>query len=103
MGQNPSDIPKLKTLPQELQPINESCNLFLNVRNSRVYIKNDVKVGTIQDIEYELYIYKFRRLNDNFVVSVDYCSMDTPQDTCSAYSTLDYYIEKQEYTLFDKQ
>lgn len=51
--------------------------LYMNIRNGRMYVKNEAVVGNIQDIEYELDIFNFRRLNDNYLVSVDYCSVNT--------------------------
>lgn len=51
------------------------------------------------DIQYELDIYNFRRINEAFVVSVDYCSNSKEAEMCTTVTALTYYIEKQEYTL----
>ena len=59
-----------------MQAIDEQRGLYLNIRNNKVYIKSHLVVGTIEDIEYEKQIYLFRRMNDNFVVSVDYCDIN---------------------------
>lgn len=99
MGQQNSTLPPAHDSPH-LQLVDPHSNTYLNLRNGRIYLKNEVFVGTIQDVSYELEIYNFRRINDNYVVSVDYCSMDSEKDLCSSFSTLHYYIEKHEYTLF---
>lgn len=67
-----------------------------------MYIKKTIVFGDIGDIQYELDIYNFRRINDCFLVSVDYCSNLKELEMCSSYTALTYYIEKQEYTLFEK-
>jgi hypothetical protein len=67
-----------------------------------MYVQNQLAYHSLGDIEYELDVFKFRRLNDNYVVSVDYCSSDLEKGVCSHMSNVSYYIEKQEYTLFEK-
>jgi hypothetical protein len=67
-----------------------------------MYIKNELAIGSICDIEYELEIYNFRRLNDRYVVSVDYCQINQQEEICSNFSSLSYFVEKQNCTLFDK-
>jgi hypothetical protein len=74
MGQDNQNIIKPHQPSHELQVVDERQGIFLNIRNNKLYIKNDVSIGSIGDIEYELDIYQFRRLNDNYVVSVDYSS-----------------------------
>lgn len=54
------------------------------------------------DREHELDVYLFRRLNDRFVVSVDYCSSLQEAETCSSSTVLTYFIEQQQCTLLDK-
>lgn len=44
----------------------------------------------------------FRRLNDRFVVSVDYCSSPQEGEMCSSSAVLTYYIEHQQSTLLDR-
>ena len=84
-----------------MQEIDEQRGVYLDVRNNKVYLKSHLIVGTIEDIEYENQIYMFRRMNDHFVVSVDFCEINKEQ-TCSSFSAINYFIEKHECTLFDK-
>jgi hypothetical protein len=67
-----------------------------------MYIKRSIVLGDIADREHELDIYMFRRLNDRFVVSVDYCSSPQVLEVCSSYTTLTYFIEHQQATLLEK-
>lgn len=67
-----------------------------------MYTKRSIVVGDIADREHEMDVYLFRRLNDRFVVSVDYCSMPQELELCSSYSALTYFIEHQTATLLDK-
>lgn len=103
MGQSEPSTSKTSKITSELQLIDHSQNLYLNVHSNRVYQKNDVVIGTIEDIAYELEIFNFRRMNDEYLVSVDYCQTDIEKDICSSFSSLNYFIEKQEYSLLQRQ
>lgn len=67
-------IMKNEQLSKELQPIDLAKGIYINLCNNRQYVRNDVIVGNIVDIEYEIEVYLFRRINDLYVVSVDYCT-----------------------------
>ena len=102
MGQSQEPTIRSSHHMKELRPVDEASGVYLNICNNRMYIKNDLYISNIADIEYEYDVYNFRRLNDNYVVSVDYCNHSSSQHSCS-YPSLSFYIEKQEYTLFDKE
>ena len=71
MGQgHPSSAPQ----QHELQLIDGQRQLFLNVRNQRTYVRHSAVLADIADKQHELDVYMFRRVNDHYVVSVDYCS-----------------------------
>jgi hypothetical protein len=100
MGQTPS--PAENNAQEELQLVDEAAQLYLNVRSRRMYTKRSMVVGDIADREHELDVYLFRRLNDRFVVSVDYCSSPQETEMCSSYTALTYFIEHQQATLLEK-
>lgn len=82
--------------------LDQHRQLYLNIRNQRLYIRHSTVLGDIADKQHELDVYMFRRINDSYVVSVDYCSNLKELEMCSSYSALTYFIEQQEYTLFQK-
>lgn len=58
----------------ELQLLDGQRQLYLNIRNQRAYVRHSAVLADIADKQHELDAYMFRRVNDNYVVSVDYCS-----------------------------
>lgn len=74
MGQSHEPAFRPSNTMKELRPVDEASGVYLNICNNRMYVKNDLYISNIADIQYEYEVYNFRRLNDNFVVSVDYCS-----------------------------
>lgn len=99
MGQGNTTIaPQL----HELQLIDRQRQLYLNVRNQRTYVRHSAVLAGIADKQHELDVYMFRRVNDQFVVSVDYCSSMKELELCSSCAELTYFIEQQQYTLFQK-
>ena len=71
MGQgNQANAPQ----QHELQLLDSQRQLYLNVRNQRHYLRHRAVLADIADKHHELDAYMFRRVNDGYVVSVDYCS-----------------------------
>ncbi len=52
MGQAKSQLKHPPQPNQELQLVDTAQNLYMNIRNNRLYIKNDVFVGNIEDVQY---------------------------------------------------
>lgn len=99
MGQDNSTIAPQQN---ELQLIDRQRQLYLNIRNQRTYVRHSAVLADIADKQHELDVYMFRRVNDQYVVSVDYCSSMKELELCSSCAELTYFIEQQQYTLFHK-
>lgn len=52
MGQAKSQLKHPPQPNQELQLVDTAQNLYMNIRNNKLYIKNDVFVGNIEDVQY---------------------------------------------------
>lgn len=79
-------------IKNELKLVDEKQALYFNVCNQKYYTKLDLYLQDVADMEYELEVFKFRRINENLVVSVDYCSKILSSEICFSVANFSYFI-----------
>lgn len=52
MGHSSSQVLRPSQNMKELRPVDESAGVYLNICNNRMYVKNDLYIKNIADIEY---------------------------------------------------
>lgn len=63
MGQESKPIARDLNLNNELKLVDKAQGLYLNLCNQKYYTKTDLFMKDIADIEYELQVFNFRRIN----------------------------------------
>jgi len=92
MGQESKPMVTPLAIKNELKLVDEKTSLYYNSCSQKFYHKTDLFIQDTADMEYELGVFKFRRINEKLVVSVDYCTNTLERELCSSFSNFSYFI-----------